>query len=888
MTSQGEYIQVKQAFRVAYPYVGCENTCTSNATSNTVDNVIGSTIVGLGTFGYISTAGGGLSPLNLASTVAGLGSSGYLSSYSNAVFQQGLTSSLVGLGSIGYLSSINSTIASSIAGLGSSGYLSSITGLPSTVAGLGSSGYLSSITGLPSTVEGLGTSGYLSSYSNAVFQGGLTSSLEGLGSIGYLSTAGGGLSPLNLASTVAGLGSSGYLSSYSNAVFQQGLTSSLVGLGSIGYLSSIDLTSSIAGLGSSGYLSSITGLPSTVTGLGSSGYLSSYSNAVFQQGLTSSLVGLGSIGYLSSIDLTSTVAGLGSSGYLSSYSNAVFQEGLTSSLVGLGSIGYLSSIDLTSTVAGLGSSGYLSSYSNAVFQQGLTSSLQGLGTLGYLSSLNNTIPSTVAGLGTSGYVSSLSLASTTFVLQNAISTIAASQGISSLSTVISQGFSTMSTNFGQTFSSILSSYTTFARLGNTLTVDQINGNDATASPSGLPYKTVNAAINNVLTGDTVWILPGTYNLTSPITLPAGISVRGLSVQTTIIQMLNVTANTILITMGENTRVEDLTLKLTSQQHHNLTGIEFAGTTTVTGKIRTCVLTVDNSNAPYNSGTSEVTGILASGTGTLGTASFSFNSLKGSTVNIYSNGAGKKRGVLVTGQNVMSTRDLNIYVAAPQNIASTGSYIGVETNNTDNIGSIQLRTTTVGTVSTILGGAYTSSDILQTTPAIITDPTYLASAGIQIGPGTDLVTKTAGNHGFSVYNYPTTIYYGLKGDIKSGISGGYLWPGTQAVSAGVFPDSGTNPAYYRIQQPCLITGLSVGLNSNSGTGNTTTILVKYTPLGGTITNTDFTVTLNATDLFKNFYDSSIRLNTGDKLHVQLTYTGNNANTAHDLTVQVDTF
>jgi hypothetical protein len=344
-------------------------------------------------------------------------------------------------------------------------------------------------------------------------------------------------------------------------------------------------------------------------------------------------------------------------------------------------------------------------------------------------------------------------------------------------------------------------------------------------------------------------------------------------------------------MGENTRIEDLTLKLTSQGHHALTGIEFGGTTTVTGKIRTCVLTVDNSNAPYDSGTSDVNAVLASGTGTLGTASFSFNSLKGSTFNVYSNGAGKKRGILVTGQNVMSTRDINVYVAKPANIASTGSYVGVETDNTDNLGSIQLRATTVGSVSTLVGGAYTSSDIKQTTPATIIDPTYLASAGIQIGPGVDLITKTAGGKGFSVYNYPTTIYYGLKGDIKSGTSGGYLWPGTQAVSAGVFPDTGAVPAYYRVQQPCLISGLSLGANIAPGTGNTTTVLVRYTPaepVGATPINTPFTVTLNATDLYKNFYDGSVRLNTGDKIHVQLSYTGNNANNTHDLTVQIDTF
>ena len=145
---------------------------------------------------------------------------------------------------------------------------------------------------------------------------------------------------------------------------------------------------------------------------------------------------------------------------------------------------------------------------------------------------------------------------------------------------------------------------------------------------------------------------------------------------------------------------------------------------------------------------------------------------------------------------MSTRDTNIYVAAPTNTASTGSYVGVETNDTTNLGSIQLRTTTVGVVRPTTGQTYSASDILQTTPATMTDPTYLASPGIQVGPGVDLVTKSAGNKGFSVYTYPTTVYYGLRGDISAGSSGGYLWPGTTVASGGGttngFPDTGTPP------------------------------------------------------------------------------------------------
>ena len=427
-------------------------------------------------------------------------------------------------------------------------------------------------------------------------------------------------------------------------------------------------------------------------------------------------------------------------------------------------------------------------------------------------------------------------------------------------------------------------------LGNVLRVDAIYGNDSTASVGGSPYLTVNAAVNAATSGTTIWVHPGTYNLTQGLILPAGIALRGQNTQTTTIQMLGVTADTTLIIMGENTRVEDLTLKLTSSGHYTLKGIIFGGTTTVTGKLRTCVLTVDNS-AASSGGASVVTAVEASGTGSLGAGTFSFNSLKGSTLNVYSNGGGSKRGILVSGTNLLSSRDMNIYVRQPTSTASTGSYIGVETADTSNTGSIQLRTTTVGVTTPTVGQAYTASDILQTNPDTIIDPSYLATAGIQIGPGVDLITKSAGGKGFSTYNYPTVIYYGLKGDLKSGSSAAYLWPGTMAISA-TFPDPGAPPgtpaAYYRVQQPSLISGIAGSISNPPGTGHTVTLLIRVTPLNGTITNTPFTITFSATDTNMTFYNASYRVTTGDKIHAYLTYTGANGNTAHDLTLQVDMF
>lgn len=359
-------------------------------------------------------------------------------------------------------------------------------------------------------------------------------------------------------------------------------------------------------------------------------------------------------------------------------------------------------------------------------------------------------------------------------------------------------------------------------------VDAVYGNDSTASIGGSPFLTLGAAVAAVTSGQAIWVLPGTYTLASGLTLPNGISIRGLSLQTCRIQM-NVTSSATLLTMGENCRVEDLTLSMTctgSTDNLVLKGIVFGGTSSQTSKLRTCVITLTNS-AMASSLTSTVTALEFSGTGTLTSSVFSFNSVKGCTINVISNGKGKKRGILVSNSNQMSTRDTNVYVAQPVDTSSTGSYVCVETADAGNTGSAQLRSTTCGIVIPTAGQGYTASDILQSNPSTIIDPTYLASPGIQIGPGTDLITKSAGGKGFSTYIYPTIVYYGLKGNVTSATSG-YLWPGTQQISAGSFPDNGLPAAFFRAQQPCLISGMSASLNTAPGGTNTVTLGIYYNP------------------------------------------------------------
>jgi hypothetical protein len=111
-----------------------------------------------------------------------------------------------------------------------------------------------------------------------------------------------------------------------------------------------------------------------------------------------------------------------------------------------------------------------------------------------------------------------------------------------------------------------------------------------------------------------------------------------------------------------------------------------------------------------------------------------------------------------------------------------------------------------------------------------------------------VTKSAGGKGFGTYVYPSIIYYGLKGNIRTGAAG-YLWPGTQAIS-GTFPDPGLPAAYFRVQQPALISGMSVASISPPGTSNSVTLSIYVLPLlttgttaavyTGYISNTTLTV------------------------------------------------
>jgi hypothetical protein len=418
------------------------------------------------------------------------------------------------------------------------------------------------------------------------------------------------------------------------------------------------------------------------------------------------------------------------------------------------------------------------------------------------------------------------------------------------------------------------------KLGNVLIVDAVNGNDGTGAVNGPPFLTVEAAIayinTNALTGVTVWIQPGTYTLasaTTGITIPATCSLRGMSTQTTkIVMSANNPGGTVtLLTMGENSRVEDVTLTLNSSNATtNLVGIALPGTTSNTSKLRTAVLTVDNSGLAVGT-TTNVYGILDNGTGSVGAATFSFNYTRGVTINVFSNGGGNKRGVLVSSANDVTFRDTNVYVRAPTNPASTGDYRGIETTDPDC--SVQFRTSSISGPST--AGGYTGSDIYQTSPG-----TGFINKGIQLGPGCDLVNKTAGAKPFTTYVTPTTLLYCIQANVQTGTR--YLWPGTLTTSGDA------TEVFYRFQQKAIVQGMSFNVRVAPGVGHSVTVTVHKSTTGipGSGVPTTMTQTISGAQTQGTQYTTSVDFAQGEYLSVQVTSPSPGA--ATDLVVELDIF
>ena len=291
--------------------------------------------------------------------------------------------------------------------------------------------------------------------------------------------------------------------------------------------------------------------------------------------------------------------------------------------------------------------------------------------------------------------------------------------------------------------------------GRILRVDQLYGSDISGALSKYAnaFQTISGALSNAVAGELVEILPGTYN--EKVVVPDNVSLQGTGAQAVIIQQLNCTSNTTLLTMGSNCRAENFTANLSSSSNVNLIGVDFPNGTIPTAKLRNSIWTITSTAT----GSNTILGCRSSGTSA--TTFASANMIQRSTLNVISSSTGPTRGILVNGSNRFSVRDIVIYARG------TGSdIVGVET--TDAGAVFDCKTTTIS------GTLY---DINRTAGSIL------------LG-ATDLVNNNANGNGFSTSIEAAKLLFVLgpyvnfsgQGSLSTTPAGTYyLSPGTSIAN-----------------------------------------------------------------------------------------------------------
>lgn len=329
--------------------------------------------------------------------------------------------------------------------------------------------------------------------------------------------------------------------------------------------------------------------------------------------------------------------------------------------------------------------------------------------------------------------------------------------------------------------------------GNTLWVDSVFGNDGTAVREDLskPYLTLQAAVAAAIAGDGIFCRPGSYILTAGLVIPNGVTLTALNGGGVHIHMHDVVVDTTLITMGENSRLTDVDIHLTSAQHHTLTGLFFGGTTGVTARAINVRLHVDNSTA--GAGNSIATGVLIQSTGGPGLV----DALANCIIEVDSIGTGRKRGIL-------------------SNVA-VGEFFVTDTNTRcESVGSVDC----VGVEIDIAGGLlnYLTGVIAQSpaAPAANNGDISQTAGTLEIG-AVSLRQGSCRLRNFSYIAASGILTWADIGAVPDGVR--FMRLGTAQVTA-VEAD-----AQIRIARKTIIKTLSVHLGVAPGAGETCTITAR---------------------------------------------------------------
>ena len=369
--------------------------------------------------------------------------------------------------------------------------------------------------------------------------------------------------------------------------------------------------------------------------------------------------------------------------------------------------------------------------------------------------------------------------------------------------------------------------------GYVFVVDKLYGNDTTAAltPYQTPFLTITAALTAagaVATASNpvvVRVNPGIYE--EAITIPSYVTVRGASVPAVFIQKSSVTSITTVVTMGTNTRLEDVTVNVTTATAGiTVTGVYFPSGTQQMAKVRTSVISVTSvANATCY-------GVLSSGSSAL-TAN-SIDAFMGCTITVMSSGSSPARAVYLNGSNRLSMRNTNIYC----NGAGTDC-TAAEINDASGVGVLQIKTSS-------LNGSI--RDIARTN-------------GVLLLQAVDLINGTTDGNSFTSSSVGGTQQFGILGNIGAGTD--YLVPGT--VNHGDLPSTPFNITF----DQTIVPYYGVFKAQNALTGINTAVFNVYK---NSTSNTPFmTATLNSTTSNVIVNNKSATITTADSIIVSVTTT-----------------
>ena len=348
-------------------------------------------------------------------------------------------------------------------------------------------------------------------------------------------------------------------------------------------------------------------------------------------------------------------------------------------------------------------------------------------------------------------------------------------------------------------------------IGNELIVDGVNGDDTAAalSPYTTAFKTIGSAVSyitsNNLMNQTIFIYPNTYY--ESITIPPTCSIRGASTLTTIINPTGPTgASQSIVTMGTQTRLEDVTLNMTSATDStNLYGVVFGNGASNTGTTTSSKIRTVNINVSYTgTGTTgpQVVGVYVSDTVT-STAYSPYDALRNVTITATttntiggSDPSGACRGIYAVGTSRFAIRDTAILASGP---TGTANCIGCEVANTGSF--VTLKSGSVG------GSLF---DVKQASYGGPSGPT-----GSLIVMATDMINQNADANGFLVGVNPNTLMFWWN---TTGAGPVYLIPGGATT---------VNPYGIAFNQRTTIVGLSMLHTAATTTGNIAVSLYNTT-------------------------------------------------------------